>query len=327
MASRSISVLFSNFLCLSLVMTITLAPCRAQTPDYTEDEYKQFQAIDAEADIVKKTDMAVAFIKAKPKSSLSEHLIGSIPRAIAQLGEEQKWSQIIACGDKFLTVVPDDKITISALTSAYWNTKNMKGFTTFGEKAYAATPNEQMAYSLAIAYLELQNDAKFVQWGEKIPATSPQFPVLVAQLMKRTSGTKQDQYARSCIKVLPTAAKPEGMSDKDWKDTLDISYAMAYGVLGASAYQNRSYGPAIEHLTNALKYNKANETAYYFLGMSYWRTNKLDLAMLNFAKAYLLRGSTSTQAKKYLEELWSNSHRGSLAGMERVVQKAQQDLK
>ena len=143
----------------------------------------------------------------------------------------------------------------------------------------------------------------------------------------RTTGNAQDKYARECLKILPTAKKPEGMEDKAWDDMVNNSYAVAYGVLGASSYQNGSYATAIKHLENALQYNNRNESAYYFLGMSYWRTNKLDSAMLNFAKAYLLKGSTSSNAKKYLEQLWSSSHRGSLVGMDRVIQRAQQDMK
>jgi hypothetical protein len=61
--------------------------------------------------------------------------------------------------------------------------------------------------------------------------------------------------------------------------------------------------------------------------MSYWRQNKIDAAMLNFAKAYLIKGTTSPSAKKYLDQLWMASHRNSLAGEERVLERASQDLK
>jgi tetratricopeptide (TPR) repeat protein len=327
MASRSVSFFFNTLLSLSLVVSMALVSRRVQAQDYTEEEYQQYQAVDAETDPVKKTDMTVSFIKGNPKSSLRAHLIASFQRLIAELSQEQKWSQVIAIGDKFLTVEPSDKITIDALTYAYSSTKNLKGITTFGEKTYASSPSEALAYSLAIAYLELGNDAKFIQWGDKIPSTSPNYAVILPHLMRKTSGAKQQQYAKACISIFPTTKKPEGMDDKAWNDTVNSSYAAAYGVLGGAAYENRSYGPAITHLTNALKYNKANETAYYFLGLSYWRTNKLDFAMLNFAKAYLFKGSTSANAKKYLEEIWASSHQGSTTGVDRVIQKAQQDLK
>jgi tetratricopeptide (TPR) repeat protein len=327
MTSRSVSIFFTLLLSLSLIAGPALMSQKALAQDYTEEEYKRYQTIDAEADPVKKTDMIVAFIKEKPKSSLRSYLEASFQRLIAELSQQQKWSQVISLGEKFLTVSPNHKTTIDALTYAYSSTNNLKGFTRFGEKTYASNPSEELAYSLAIAYLRLENNAKFLQWGAKVPSSSPNYVVVLTQMMRRTTGSTQDKYARQCLKVLPTAKKPEGMEDKAWNDMVNNSYAVAYGVLGATSYQNGSYSTAIKHLENALKYNNRNESAYYFLGMSYWRTNKLDSAMLNFAKAYLLKGSTSSNAKKYLEQLWSNSHRGSLAGMDRVIQRAQKDMR
>lgn len=326
MTSRSVSFFFTLILSLSLIAGQALIPQRALAQDYTEEEYKRYQTIDAEADPVKKTDMIIAFIKEKPESSLRSYLEASFQRLIADLSQQQNWSQVISIGRKFLTISPNHKTTIDALTYAYSSTNNLSGFTSFGEKTYASNPSEELAYSLAIAYLRRENNAKFLQWGAKVPSSSPNYPVVLAQMMRRTTGAEQAKHARTCLKVFPTAKKPEGMGDKDWQDMVNNTYAAAYGVLGQQSYQNGSYSTAIKHLTNTLKYNNRNESAYYFLGMSYWRINKLDMAMLNFAKAYLLQGSTSTNAKKYLEELWQNSHRGSLTGVDRVIQKAQKEL-
>ncbi|MBN2241472.1 MAG: tetratricopeptide repeat protein [Acidobacteria bacterium] len=327
MTSRSVSIFFTLLLSLLLIAVPALMPENARAQDYTEEEYNRYQTIDAEADPVKKTDMVVAFIKEKPESSLRAYLEASFQRLVADLSQQQNWSQIISLGQKFLTVAPNDKTTIDALTYAYSSTGNLKGFTTYGEKTYAANPSPELAYSIAIAYLQLDNGAKFLQWGKKVPASSPNYVVVLTQMMRRTAGNEQDKYARECLKILPAAKKPEGMGDKDWQEMVNGSYATAYAVLGASSYQSGSYSTAIKNLENSLKYNSRNETAYYFLGMSYWRNNQMDAAMLNFAKAYLLKGSTSAQSKKYLDQLWSSSHRGSLAGVDRVIQRAQQEMK
>ena len=326
MTSRSVSIFFTLLLSLSLIAGPALITQKAQAQDYTEEEYERYQTIDAEADPVKKTDMVVAFIKEKPESSLRSYLEASFQRLMADLIQQQKWSQAISVGKKFLAVSPDHQATIDGLTYAYSYTANPRGLTTYGEKTYAANPDEGLAYSLAVSYLQLENNAKFLQWGAKVTPSYPNYVVILDHMMRRTTGATQVKHARTCLKFLPTAKKPQGMDDKTWTDTVNSSYAAAYGVLGAASYQSGSYGVAIKHLENALKYDNRNETAFYFLGMSYWRTNKLDSAMLNFAKAYLLKGSTSSNAKKYLEELWRNSHRGSLSGVDRVIQRAQKEL-
>jgi tetratricopeptide (TPR) repeat protein len=117
------------------------------------------------------------------------------------------------------------------------------------------------------------------------------------------------------------------MDEQTWKNLVSTVYATSYAAIGASAYQSNNYAEAITNLDNAVKYYRRNETAYYFLGMAYWQQNKLQPAMLNFAKAYVIKGSTSAAAKKYLDQLWGSSHRNSLAGMDQVIQRAQQELK
>jgi tetratricopeptide (TPR) repeat protein len=135
------------------------------------------------------------------------------------------------------------------------------------------------------------------------------------------------KYARMCLKALPTAKKPNEVNELAWKNKVDAGYAVAYGVIGADAYQKNNYNEAISNFASSVKYYKNNDSAYYHMGMSYWRENKLEPAMLNFAKAYLLRGATAAAAKKYLDQLWASGHRGSTVGEDRVLDKARQDLK
>jgi tetratricopeptide (TPR) repeat protein len=327
MNSRTFShisqALFSLFFAASLMLT----PGLVQAQDYSEEEYKAFQDIQAEKDAAKKTDMIVKFLKEKPKNPLRPNIVAEFQKTMVELQQGKQWSQVISLGDKFLDVAPEDSLTIKALTAAYSATKNNRGFATFGEKAYAASPNPQLAYYLALAYLELGNDAKFVQYGERSLAANPDNIEILSGMIKKSTGAQQIKYARMCMKVLPTAKKREEMDEDTWKTTVNNAYAMCYAVLGAAAYENKNYSEAINNFTGVVKYFKRNESAYYHLGLCYWQTNKLDAAMLNFAKAYLLKGSTAASAKKYLEQLWASSHQGKLTGIERVIERAQQDLK
>ncbi len=318
-----LSVLFGA----SLMFTSSIV--RAQEP--TEEEYKALQDIQAEKDSVKKTDMIVKFLREKPKSSYRPNITAEFQKIIVSLQQDKKWSQLIALGDKFYDVAPEDTFTVSALAAAYSQTGNTKGFATFGEKAYAAKPNPQLALAIAKAYAQLGNDAKFNQWGEKVLASDPDNVEILGDLTRRAltaqNMTQAVKYSRMILKSLPTAKKPEGMDEATWKTTQSTLYATAYGALGASAYEKKSYAEAIKNLDSGVKYFKRNEIAYYYLGMSYWQQNKLDAAMLNFAKAYLIKGSTSAAAKKYLDQLYASSHRGSTAGVNKVIERAQQDLK
>jgi tetratricopeptide (TPR) repeat protein len=331
MNSPTVSYISKILLSLLFVAGLVLTPTLAQAQEYTEEEYQAYQAISGEQNSAKKMDLIVAFIKEKPKSELKQHVVNEYQTIMVGLQNEKNWDQAITYGRRFLDVVPDDDWTFSAMAAAYSATNNTKGFATFGEKAYASKPSAALALAVARAYSSLGNDAKFLQWGQRVIKNDPGNVEIIDE-MTRKYLARQDmanavKYSKMALKALPNAKKPDKVSDQDWKNSVNMQYATAYYAIGTNAYQTQNYSSAIKNLDQAVKHYKRNDYAYYFLGVSYWQMNKLEAAMLNFAKAYLLKGSVASEAKKHLEELWKSSHRGSLTGVERVVQRAQQDLK
>ena len=331
MNSPSVSYISRTLLSILFITCLVSTPSLVRAQEYTEEEYKAFQDIQAEKDDAKKTDMIVKFLREKPKNALRPNMIAEFQKVVVDLRNEKKWTQIISLGDKFMDVAPNDDFTIKALVVAYAQTNNTKGFATFGEKAYASKPSKELAVELARAYQKLGNDAKYLQWSEKILATDPDNVEVLADMTQRYMASQNTaqalKYARLCLKALPAAKKPAETNEQTWKNTTNSAYAIAYGVIGANAYQNNNYAEAIKNLDSAVKYFKRNEMAYYYLGMSYWRQNKVEPAMLNFAKAYLIKGPTANSAKQYLDQLWKAGHRNSLVGQNRVIDRAQQDLK
>ena len=332
MSSPTVSYISRKLLMILFVAALVITPNMVRAvQEPTEEEYKALTDIQAEKDAAKKTEMIIKFLREKPKTSYRPNVIAEFEKIMVDLQKKKDWSEIINLGNRYVEVAPDDALSVRLLTAAYSETKNMKGFATVGEKAYAASPSPQLANAIAMAYLSLGNDAKFLTWGEKAVAGDPNNVEILAELTKKSLSMQNSaqalKYAHMTLKAAPSAKKPEGVDAQAWQNTVNTSYATAYAAIGADAYQKQNYVEAIKNLDSAVKYVKRNETAYYFLGMSYWQQNKLQPAMLNFAKAYYLKGSTSVAAKRYLDQLWKSGHRGSLAGEERVIETAEQDLK
>jgi tetratricopeptide (TPR) repeat protein len=130
-----------------------------------------------------------------------------------------------------------------------------------------------------------------------------------------------------CLKAFQPATKPEAMAEKDWKAFSTHLYATCYYIVGSSAFETRDYANAVSNLESSTKYFSRNEMAYYKLAQAYWQQNRIDLAMKNFAKAYLLNGSSSRAARQYLDQLYKSTHQQSLVGIERVIEKAKEELK
>ncbi len=330
MNSPSVSYFSRTLVAVLFAASLIVTPKLARAQEYTEEEYKVFQDVQAEKDDAKKVDMIVAFLKEKPKNALRPNMIAEGQKVIVELSKEKKWSQLITLGDKLIDVAPNDSITINALTAAYSETGNMKGFAAFGEKAYAAKPSADLALALAKAYQQLGNEAKSLQWKEKVLAADPDNIEILMDTMKKYAAQQNMaqavKYAKQCLSALPKAQKPAGTSADAWKNTVDNGYAVAYGVIGQDAYTKNQFGLAIKNLEEAVRYYKRMDAAYFALGMSYWQSRKLDAAMLNFAKAYIIHGAAANSAKAQLDKIFA-SQKMTPAAQQRLMEKAQQDLR
>ncbi|HSW40767.1 MAG TPA: hypothetical protein VLL97_14890, partial [Acidobacteriota bacterium] len=135
------------------------------------------------------------------------------------------------------------------------------------------------------------------------------------------------KYARMSLAALPKAKMPEGHDDRSWRETLNAYYFLAHYTIGVAAYENNNFEQAISSLENALKFDRRSDISYYYIGMSHWRMNRLQPAMLNLAKAEILKGAVAEAAKQNLEQLFKSSRRGSLEGIENVRARAREELK
>jgi tetratricopeptide (TPR) repeat protein len=331
MASPSFSYLTKTLLgifLVSLILTPTLL--RAQEQDYTEEDYKVYQDIQAEKDAAKKADAILKFLR-ENKTSLRTYAAGEFQKIIIEAVNQKNWNHVIALCEKYLDVMPSDTVAIGAMTEAYSATNNLKGFVTFGEKAYASKPNGLLALRLAQSHLRLNNEAKFFQWADKGLASDPGNLEILTELIRRYMAINNMpqalKYSKTTIKELPTAKKPEGVDIKAWEGSVNNTYHIAYAVIGQNAYQNRNYPEAIINLENATKYNKRNDGVYLQLGESYRQRGKTDIAMVNYAKAYIIKGPMMGTAKKALEQQWLYTHRNSLTGLDQYIQRIQQTFK
>ncbi len=311
-----------------------LQMARAQEPpaqEYTMEEYKAFEAIGAENDTAKKTALIMQFLKERPKSTLRPNVLGAYQTMMTGLQSAKRWNELISSGEQFLSVTPNDFYTIALLATGYQETKNYGKFVGYGERVFEKGPSGNLAYYLAKAYLELRNQAKFLQWGEKTVSFMPDNHEILLELTKQYGEARRFPQAiktgRACLKVVQSAARPEAMNEKAWKDYVTHANATCYYIIGISSAELKDYNTAVANLESSTKYYKRNEMAYYRMAESYWQMNNLGAAMLNFAKAYLLGGNTSKPAKQHLDNLWRTTHQQQLKGEEVVINKAKEELK
>jgi hypothetical protein len=76
----------------------------------------------------------------------------------------------------------------------------------------------------------------------------------------------------------------------------------------------------------AIKQNPMYGDAYLFCGFALKGEKKMPEAINAFAKAYVLRSVRSKDAKKELDNLYKETHKGSLLGEQDVIDAAKRDL-
>jgi tetratricopeptide (TPR) repeat protein len=312
--------------CLVLIRPNLIALAQ-ETPQYTIEEYNAYKAIADESDPAKKTELILQFFKTYPKTTLKPNVVADFEMMLNKLAETKKWTQVISMGKQFLTVVPDDALTIALLADGYAATKDYKQFAVFAEDVYSKNPSGSLAYQIAKAYQSLGNNVKLVEWAEKTVAKLPDNYEMLLQLAiiygDSNRNAEAEKYAKQCLKVVLANTKPEQMSEKDW----NVYKWASYYTIGKAAYDKQDFANAISNLENSLRFNPRNQTACYMLGRSYWETQKIDRALVSFAKASLLGGPTADAAEQQLENLYKQTHRGSLAGLDKVKEIAKSELK
>jgi tetratricopeptide (TPR) repeat protein len=136
------------------------------------------------------------------------------------------------------------------------------------------------AFELLMAtYQKLNNLQKVIDTGNRLLHADPNNLRALALMtyLKRqdaergTAGAlaEAQQFAQRGLQALPTAARPEGMSDADFLKFKSETSAIFNGVLGLAALQNKDYPVAQQHLQQSVTANPNNLSDIYPLALAY----------------------------------------------------------
>jgi tetratricopeptide (TPR) repeat protein len=198
-----------------------------------------------------------------------------------------------------------------------------------GEELNAANPNPQFTEMLAQAYMATNNGPKAVEYSQKLlDAKGPKDGAfyllwLAGYYNSQKNIPKAMEYYNKFLEAFPQDQPPQGWSAEVW----NRDKATAYMLRAGQAYTAKDYPTAIQNLEQSVKFVPKNETAYYMMGMAYWRQQNLDKAEESFAKAVAVGGPASAKAREYLEQIWKPRHNNTTDGMDAAIAKAKTDLK
>jgi len=153
----------------------------------------------------------------------------------------------------------------------------------FADYPYA---NEALGVAAA-SYQQAQNVPKMLEVANSLLAKDPNNLGMLLLLSdyyaeKGEQLDKADAYAKKAAGLADTAAKPEGVSDDQWKQQTTLQKGLALSTLGQVGLQKKDNAGAVTNLVAAAPLLKSNDTSYarnqYRLGFAYLNLKKLTEA-------------------------------------------------
>jgi tetratricopeptide (TPR) repeat protein len=314
-------------------------------------DYAQYEAIKKQADVQKRCELLLSFVKEHPISRMLLYVATDYQECVKpQQGKD--WAKVISMEEALLTLVPTEKtvqdagipvgvesflkdqlqptrkLVLSSIFAAYYQSQNWPKAAETLEQVYQLAPDKSMLPGLADTYLKFNAD-KYLAYGQKILA---EFPIdqpqgySTALQMAQEYMKKQDVHSAAELfsKVMDVYGDkaPAGVPEAQWNATR----AAAYGVMAMDVYAKKDYPKAQELYQKVAKFDPKRDDAYYYIGMSKWQNKDSEGAMEPFAKCVVLNKTYAKRAQQYLEQIYKGRHNDSLEGLDKILEKAKADL-
>ncbi len=169
---------------------------------------------------------------------------------------------------------------------------------------------------LTVGYLQVGQADKAVEFGDKEIELNPndvQTMAIVSQTIPRSINPsapdalkkldKAEMYGKKAVEVLPTIAKPEGMTDEVFASAKNQTLAMAHGGLGLVNWRRGKFADAIPELEQSVKLDPIPDPVnWYILGVANQNTSHFDDAAAAFGKCALIPGKLQDTCKSKSDE-------------------------
>jgi len=302
-----------------------------EEPSYTEEEYEAYEKSTQEPDLDKRADLLNGFLAKYPQSKLMPYIDTAYDQLMYEYSNSEKWDKLEQVAERWLKTHPDSEQTIKYAAAASQKLGNNQKFLDYALKIYAKTPDAALAYGISDAYGKLKDEPKQLEWTEKLfsyPEFNGEFQLrmlFVDKYLKSKQYAKAADYANKALASLAEAKKPDDISAADWNKRLRSVRRACYFTKGVNAYEKQNYQPATKEFQNALNAEKFSD-AYFYTAYCYWKLDQIDEAIDAFAKAFVLGGDLAPEAKKQLETLYKGLHNNTTIGIDKVYNKAKQEL-
>lgn len=303
----------------------------AQEVSASPEEYAFYEKASQEQDLAKKQAIILEFLQKYPKSpTLDNNMVYEYNKIYQSYNQAGNWQALANAAEKYLTHRPSDVESIKFATIAYQKLGNSMKLIDFGTKLYRQSPNANTAYFVAKAYQSNKDNVNFVKWAEQTVKYDPPnlelLVELIGQYWQIQNWAQAGSYAEKALKAVETAKKADEVPAAQWTTYTNQVRALSLRALGERAFQANDIAACMKNLETSLKFDKKVDYTHYRLGFCYWRSNRIDEAMMSFARAYVLNGPTSGDARVQLTQMYQTKYKNT-NGVANIIQQARTEMK
>lgn len=285
---------------------------------------EQIQEIMANSDLAQRETQLENFMtQLHPKSQVLQYYESFFGQTVEDYRSAGNTAGADALMDKMMQLFPDSPATIRKELQAAMERQDHSSIIEHAGKLYANDPTPQVGRILADSYIATSNVPKAVEFSSKtLEALGPKDGVgygywLAVYYAGQKDADRALEYYDTVLGAFPDSV-PTGWSVEQWNGVR----ATAFSMRGRDAYAKKDYPMAIANYTEVLKYQPQNDFIHLYVGLSFWRLQRLEDAQGALAKAVVLGKDYSGKAREYLEQIYKPLNAGTLDGIDAILDQA-----
>jgi tetratricopeptide (TPR) repeat protein len=294
------------------------------SPEYVE-QYEAWEKADKEPDLLRRGAMLAEFMGKYPKSTLMPYVEASYKNTLLECNNGQKYQELETLAEQWHKLRPGDLdglgFAARAAKELGHNEKAVQNLT----EIYRIRKTGDWALEIAQAYRRAKNQAKYLEWMQ----TALGFPEYATDFRTRLELMQVYVEEKNFPKAIEYAEAALGATDLVKDPGAETSAAIrkvrrvCYDAIGKIQMEQDHVAAAIASFQQALQVEKYSE-GYYLIAVCLHKQNRVDDALIWYARTEQHGGEFAAKAKDRLEEIYRALHNNTLIGAEKIYRKAKE---
>lgn len=294
------------------------------SPEYIE-QYEAWEKADKEPDLLKRGAMLAEFMGKYPESDLLPHAEASYRNALLECNNANKYQELEALAEEWLELHPGDLDGLGFAVKAARELGHHEKVIQHLIDIYKIRETGDWALEIAQAYKRANDKAKYLEWMQtalEFPEYQTDFRTrleLMQVYVEEKNFPKAIEYAEAAIKSADMVKDPGA----ETSTAILKVRRVCYDGIGKIQMERNDFHAAIRSFQEALKVEKYSE-GYYLIAVCLHKQNRIDDAMLWYARTEQQKGEFSAKAKDMFEEMYRALHNDTLIGSEKIYRRARE---